>query len=83
MVMPGWYYHHFYGIAPFAIFSGRGGGVELRFVPLKPAAYVPLVLVWQEDDDAPPVQRFRELLVEWKNAGTLWNPRSWATQPYD
>ena len=33
---------------------------------------VPLVLVWQEDDDAPPVQRFRELLCEWKDSGKLW-----------
>jgi DNA-binding transcriptional LysR family regulator len=44
----------------------------LRFVPLTPAATVPLVLVWQEDDDSPPLQRFRELLLEWKEAGNLW-----------
>lgn len=49
---------------------------SLRFVPLKPAVTVPLVLVWQEDDDAPPVQRFRDLLLEWKKAGTLWNKTS-------
>jgi DNA-binding transcriptional LysR family regulator len=48
----------------------------LRFIPLKPAQSVPLVLVWQEDDDAPPVQRFRQLLAEWKNAGKLWNDKS-------
>lgn len=47
----------------------------LRFVPLKPATTVPLVLVWQEDDDAPPVQRFRELLVEWQRADKLWARR--------
>ena len=45
---------------------------ELRFVLLKPGQSVPLVLVWQEDEDAPPVQRFRELLFEWKGAGKLW-----------
>jgi len=46
---------------------------SLRFVLLKPLQRVPLVFVWQEDEDAPPVQRFRELLLEWKNAGKLWN----------
>src|SRR5213594_290331 len=44
----------------------------LKFVLLKPVQRVPLVLVWQEDDDSPPVQRFRELLLEWKQAGKLW-----------
>lgn len=45
----------------------------LHFVLLKPLQKVPLVFVWQEDDDSPPVQRFRELLLEWKSAGKLWN----------
>jgi DNA-binding transcriptional LysR family regulator len=44
----------------------------LHFVLLKPLQRVPLVFVWQEDDDSPPVQRFRELLLEWKAAGKLW-----------
>jgi DNA-binding transcriptional LysR family regulator len=44
----------------------------LRFVLLKPVQRVPLVFVWQEDQDSPPVQRFRELLLEWKGAGKLW-----------
>jgi DNA-binding transcriptional LysR family regulator len=44
----------------------------LRFVPLTPTATVPLVLVWREDDDSPPSQRFRELLLEWKEASNLW-----------
>ena len=44
---------------------------ELRFVLLKPMQSVPLVLVWQEDQDAPPLQRFRELLLAWKTAGKL------------
>ena len=38
----------------------------LKFVLLKPVLRVPLVLVWHEDDDTAPVQRFRELLLEWK-----------------
>lgn len=50
-------------------------GDPLCFVPLKPAVTVPLVLVWQEDEDAPPVQRFRELVVEWERAGKLWPKR--------
>jgi DNA-binding transcriptional LysR family regulator len=45
----------------------------LHFVLLKPLQHVPLVFVWQEDDDSPPVQRFRELLLEWKAAGKLWH----------
>ena len=45
---------------------------SLRFVLLQPVQCVPLVLVWHEDDDAPAVQRFRELLLEWKSGGGLW-----------
>lgn len=62
--------------------AGSGWGVvtdsvirpssPLRFVPLIPAASVPLVLVWHEDEDPPPLQRFRELLLDWKKAGKLW-----------
>ena len=48
---------------------------SLRFVPLQPAHFVPLVLVWQEDDDPPPAQRFRELLLEWKRDGKLWRQK--------
>lgn len=47
-------------------------GSPLRFIPLTPAAVVPLVLVWQEDQDPPPVQRFRELLSDWNVSGQLW-----------
>jgi LysR family transcriptional regulator, benzoate and cis,cis-muconate-responsive activator of ben and cat genes len=50
----------------------------LHFILLKPVQRVPLVFVWQEDDDSPPVQRFRELLLEWKAAGRLWPGRSTA-----
>jgi DNA-binding transcriptional LysR family regulator len=46
----------------------------LRFVPLSPAASVPLVLVWQEDNDTPPLKRFRELTIAWQKAGNLWSP---------
>jgi DNA-binding transcriptional LysR family regulator len=46
--------------------------LPLRFVPLQPAVTVPLVLVWQEADDTPAVQRFRELVIEWQKAGRLW-----------
>jgi DNA-binding transcriptional LysR family regulator len=45
---------------------------NLRFIPLRPAQTVPLVLVWNEGQDAPPVQRFRELLSEWHRDGKLW-----------
>jgi LysR family transcriptional regulator, benzoate and cis,cis-muconate-responsive activator of ben and cat genes len=48
----------------------------LRFVLLKPVQHVPLVFVWQEDEDSPPVQRFRELLLEWKASGQLWHSAS-------
>ena len=48
----------------------------LHFVLLTPAQRVPLVFVWQEDEDSPPVQRFRELLLEWKGAGKLWHGRA-------
>jgi LysR family transcriptional regulator, benzoate and cis,cis-muconate-responsive activator of ben and cat genes len=44
----------------------------LRFIPLKPKVSVPLVVVWQEDEDSPAVQRFRELLLEWKRTADLW-----------
>lgn len=48
---------------------------ELRFVLLQPVQSVPLVLVWHEDQDAPPLQRFRELLLAWKQAGKLTGGR--------
>lgn len=48
------------------------GNPLLRFIPLIPKQTVPLVLVWQQENDTPPVQRFRELLREWTAAGKLW-----------
>ncbi|MES2469843.1 MAG: LysR family transcriptional regulator [Verrucomicrobiota bacterium] len=50
-------------------------GTTLRFVPLTPAQTVPLVLVWQEDLDPPPLQRFRGLLEDWKTTRQLWPGR--------
>ena len=47
-------------------------GMPLKFTLLKPIASVQLVLVWQEDEDTPAVQRFRELVIEWQRAGKLW-----------
>ena len=44
----------------------------LKFVPLSPLMTVPLVFAWPEHDDSPPVQRLRELLLEWRKAKTLW-----------
>jgi LysR family transcriptional regulator, benzoate and cis,cis-muconate-responsive activator of ben and cat genes len=44
----------------------------LDFRPLRPAVTVPFVLVWQQVEEARPVQRFRELLAEWLKAGLLW-----------
>jgi DNA-binding transcriptional LysR family regulator len=44
----------------------------LRFVRLKPARSIQLVLAWQENDDDPAVQRFRELVLEWQLLGKLW-----------
>jgi DNA-binding transcriptional LysR family regulator len=44
----------------------------LTFIPLTPSHTVPLVLVWQEDADPPPVARFRELLALWKQEQQLW-----------
>lgn len=45
---------------------------ELQIVPLRPRITVPLVLVWHVHEDPPPVQRFRELVLEWKKSGKLW-----------
>lgn len=44
----------------------------LKFVSLTPEATVPLVFAWANHDDSPPVQRFRELLLEWRKSKALW-----------
>jgi DNA-binding transcriptional LysR family regulator len=46
--------------------------LPLVFVPLTPIVAVPLVLAWPETEDTPAVQRFRELVLEWKKTGLLW-----------
>ena len=53
-----------------------GATPKLRSVLLKPIATVPLVLVWNEEEDTPPVARFRELLIEWQQRGRLWQEKA-------
>lgn len=60
------------GVVTDSVVPGSG---ELQFVPLHPAVTVPLVLVWREGELPPAVERFRDLLVEWKAAGRLWQGR--------
>lgn len=55
-------------IAPVSVLAGT----TLRYVPLAPAVHVPLALVWPESGDTPAAQRFRELLIEWKERGKLF-----------
>ncbi|MDQ3621752.1 MAG: LysR substrate-binding domain-containing protein [Verrucomicrobiota bacterium] len=57
------------GIVPESVMTPES---PLRFVPLKPLVSVPLVLAWQDDEDTPAVQRFRDLVVEWQKTGKLW-----------
>ena len=45
---------------------------KLRFIPLQPVVNIPLVLVWQEREDTPAVQRFREMVAQWQKTGRLW-----------
>lgn len=45
---------------------------NLRFIQVTPERTVPLVMVWNPEDEPPPVQSFRELVVEWQQAGRLW-----------
>lgn len=57
------------GIVPESVVTPEA---SLRFVLLKPVVSVPLVLVWQEGEDTPAVQRLRELVTEWQQTGALW-----------
>jgi DNA-binding transcriptional LysR family regulator len=57
------------GIVPESVMAPD---LPLAFVPLQPVVTIPLVLVWQEDEDTPAVQRFRELVIEWQKTGRLW-----------
>lgn len=45
---------------------------SLRYLPVTPERTVPLVLVWNPEDDLPPVQAFRELVTDWQESGRLW-----------
>lgn len=45
----------------------------LSYLPVTPERTVPLVLVWNPDDDLPAVKAFRDLVSEWLDAGKLWN----------
>lgn len=44
----------------------------LRYLPVIPERTVPLVLVWNPEDDSPAVKAFRELVSSWLDAGKLW-----------
>ncbi|MEN3943877.1 LysR substrate-binding domain-containing protein [Prosthecobacter sp. SYSU 5D2] len=44
----------------------------LRYLSVTPERTVPLVMVWNPDEIQPPVQAFRELVLEWLEAGRLW-----------
>lgn len=45
---------------------------NLRYLSVTPERTVPLVLVWNPEEDPPPVRAFRELLTEWLDQGKLW-----------
>jgi DNA-binding transcriptional LysR family regulator len=42
-------------------------------IPLTPSQTVPLVLVWKDGAEEPPVTAFRRLLAEWSAARKLWH----------
>lgn len=44
----------------------------LRYIPVTPARTVPLMMVWNPEDDSPPVKAFRDLMGEWLKQGKLW-----------
>jgi len=45
----------------------------LRYISITPTRTVPLVMVWNPEDDSPPVKAFRDLISEWLKSGQLWN----------
>lgn len=45
---------------------------SLKYLSVTPERTVPLVLVWNPEEDPPQVQAFRELVGEWQAAGRLW-----------
>ncbi|WP_133795936.1 LysR family transcriptional regulator [Prosthecobacter fusiformis] len=44
----------------------------LRYLSVTPERTVPLVLVWNPEEDPPPVKAFRDLVTEWQGSGRLW-----------
>ncbi len=61
------------GIVPESVVTPE---LPLRFLLLKPVVAVPLVFVWQKNEDTPAVQRFRELVIAWQKSGRLWKRES-------
>jgi DNA-binding transcriptional LysR family regulator len=53
--------------------SVAAAGQGLVTVPLIPARFVPLVLVWNPDEDEPPVCEFRQLCADWLKSGRMWD----------
>ena len=49
---------------------------HLRYLPVLPERTVPLVLVWNSEEDLPPVKAFRDLVTEWQTQGYLWSESS-------
>lgn len=60
------------GIVPESVGSENTGVI---LVPLQPSRTVPLVLVWGQDGNDPPVVAFRALMKEWLVAKRLWTGR--------
>ena len=62
------------GIVPESI-GETEQGKSWSCVPLTPHFAVPLVLVWKEGREEPPVAAFRQLLSEWVRKGRLFGSR--------
>lgn len=45
---------------------------SLKYLPVLPERTVPLVLVWNPEEDTPATQAFRNLVAEWLAAEKLW-----------
>lgn len=58
--------------------TALAAGRPLTFRPLTPAATVEFVMVWSEQEEAPPARAFRALLGEWLSRGKLFahDPRT-------
>lgn len=59
------------GIVPDSVVP-PGADSPLRAVPLEPRHSIPLVMVWAQEGDDPPVIAFRELVQQWLNENKLW-----------